>query len=48
MNCPKCQLVEMRVDRVENDVIHYVCKKCGEYIEQKIEEIEEIEENEGE
>lgn len=29
MNCPKCQIIEMRVDRVEDNVIHYRCKKCG-------------------
>ena len=44
MNCPKCQLVEMRVDRVTDDEIHYVCKKCGEEIIKSIEDMPEDEE----
>ena len=32
MNCPNCQLIEMRVEKVENDEIHYKCKKCGKEI----------------
>ena len=40
MNCPKCQLIEMRVDKVENGEIHYKCKVCGEEIIKKEEELE--------
>ena len=29
MNCPKCQLLEMRVDKVVDNEIHYKCKNCG-------------------
>lgn len=29
MNCPKCQLLEMRVDKVKDEQIYYVCKNCG-------------------
>ena len=40
MNCPKCKLVEMRVDRVEDNVIHYKCKKCGKEETKLVEELE--------
>lgn len=30
MNCPKCEILEMRVEKVESENIHYKCKKCGE------------------
>ena len=40
MNCPKCQLLEMRVEKVENNEIHYKCKQCGEEIIKKIEDLE--------
>lgn len=43
MNCPKCQLIEMRVDRVEGGIIYYKCKACGEEATQKEEELEESE-----
>ena len=29
MNCPKCLLLEMRVDRVEDNKMYYKCKNCG-------------------
>lgn len=29
MNCPKCQLLEMRVDKVKDEQVYYVCKNCG-------------------
>lgn len=29
MNCPKCQIIEMRVEKVEDNIIHYKCKNCG-------------------
>ena len=44
MECPECKLVEMRVDKVEDDLIYFVCKKCGKEITKTIEEVE----NEGE
>lgn len=40
MNCPKCQLLEMRVDKVINDEIHYICKNCGKEIIKNVEELE--------
>ncbi len=40
MNCPKCQLLEMRVDKVIDDVIHYVCKNCGKEVIKSVEELE--------
>lgn len=40
MNCPKCELLEMRVDKVLNEEIHYVCKNCGKEEIKKIEELE--------
>lgn len=29
MKCPECQLVEMLVEKVENDIVTHKCKKCG-------------------
>lgn len=40
MNCPKCQLLEMRVDKVLDNEIHYICKSCGEKVIKSIEELE--------
>lgn len=40
MNCPKCQLLEMRVDKVVDNEIHYICKNCGEKVIKSIEELE--------
>lgn len=45
MNCPKCQLIEMRVDKVEDEKIYYKCKSCGK---QEIVNISELEKKEGE
>ena len=44
MECPECKMVEMRVEKVEDGFIHYVCRKCGEEVIKSIEEVE----NEGE
>lgn len=41
MNCPKCKLLEMRVERVENDTIYYKCKKCGKEEILKINDLKE-------
>lgn len=40
MNCPKCKLIEMRVEKVIDNEIHYKCKQCGEETVKKIEELE--------
>lgn len=45
MNCPKCQLIEMRVNKVEEEKIYYECKSCGE---QQVVDIKELEQEEGE
>ena len=45
MNCPKCELIEMRVNKVENDKMYYQCKNCGE---ERVVDIKEIEQEEGE
>ena len=43
MNCPKCQLIEMRVNKVEEEKIYYECKSCGE---QQVIDAAELEEKE--
>lgn len=40
MNCPECQLLEMRVEKVVEDEIHYKCKNCGK---QEVINTEELE-----
>ncbi len=40
MNCPNCQLLEMRVNRVIDNEIQYVCKNCGKEIIKSVEELE--------
>lgn len=44
MECPQCKIIDMRVEKVENNVIHYVCKKCGETLDKTIEELEKEDE----
>ena len=35
MKCEKCRLVEMVVEKVENNLITHKCRNCGnEYIEE--------------
>lgn len=29
MKCPQCKLVEMLVKNVKDNIVEYVCKKCG-------------------
>lgn len=41
MNCAKCQLIEMRVDKVKDGQIYYVCKNCGREEIVSIQELEE-------
>lgn len=41
MNCPECKLIEMRVDAVTDNTMHFKCKKCGKEIIKTVEEIEE-------
>ena len=36
--CPECEMVEMRVDKVKEGKIYFVCRKCG--LEKVIEEKE--------
>lgn len=43
MNCPRCQLIEMRVNKVEEEKIYYECKSCGE---QKTIDITDLKEKE--
>ena len=45
MNCPKCQLIEMRVKKVKEGKIYYECKNCGK---QEIVDVEELEKKEEE
>lgn len=42
MQCSECEL-EMRVDKVEEGVIYYECKKCGKQFTKTIKELEEEE-----
>lgn len=42
MNCPKCKMVEMRVEKVVDNQIYYKCKKCGEEEIVNINEIKEM------
>jgi transposase-like protein len=35
MKCPNCLLVEMFVNKVTDNTIHYKCKKCGKEIEKE-------------
>ena len=39
MECPKCKIVEMYVDKVIDGVFYFKCPKCGE-TEQVKEELE--------
>lgn len=41
MNCPDCELVEMRLELVENDKLHFKCKKCGKEIVKDVKELED-------
>lgn len=43
MNCPKCQLLEMRVAKVVDNQIHYECKNCGEQKSVNVSELEKEE-----
>lgn len=36
MKCPNCKLVEMIVERVIDNIVHYKCKKCGKGIEKEV------------
>ena len=39
MQCPKCNLVEMRVDKSDETNLYFICKKCGTTKEVSIEEL---------
>lgn len=43
MNCPKCQLLEMRVKKAKDNQIHYECKNCGQ---EKIVDMKELKDKE--
>ena len=36
MQCSQCRLVEMRVEKVENDIVTHKCPKCGAVIQEEI------------
>lgn len=36
MQCPKCKMVEMWVEKIENSIIYYVCKKCGTTAQEEV------------
>lgn len=40
MNCSKCQLLEMRVEKVVDNEIHYKCKNCGKEETVNVEDLE--------
>lgn len=41
MICNKCGMIEMKVDKVENNKMFFKCKQCGNEIEKTIEEVQE-------
>lgn len=41
MNCPDCELVEMRLELVEDGKLHFRCKKCGKEIAKDVTELED-------
>lgn len=46
MMCPKCTMVEMRVDKVQDNQMYFVCKKCGETKVVNIEDLEPVNQDE--
>lgn len=40
MLCNKCKIIEMKVDKVVDEVMHFRCKQCGNEVEKTIEEVE--------
>ena len=46
MMCPKCTMVEMRVDKVQDNQMYFVCKKCGETKVVNIEDLESANQDE--
>lgn len=38
MKCPQCRLVEMLVKEMKDNIVTFVCPKCGKEIEEEIEE----------
>lgn len=40
--CPECKILEMRVEKVVDNEIHYACKKCGKEITKSVEELEKM------
>lgn len=39
--CPKCEIVEMRVEKREENQLYLKCKKCGEETTINIEDLEQ-------
>ncbi len=36
MKCPQCRLIEMRVKEVKDDMVTFICPKCGKEIKEKV------------
>ena len=37
MKCPQCRLVEMLVKEIKDNIVTFVCPKCGKEIKEEIE-----------
>lgn len=46
MICQKCKMTEMRVEKVEDNIVYYLCLKCGSESTKRISEIESKESSE--
>lgn len=40
--CNKCGMVEMKMEKVNNDMMFFKCRQCGNEIEKTIYEVEEF------
>ena len=38
MKCPQCRIVEMMVEKIEDNIVTYKCKKCGKVITEPLQE----------
>jgi len=41
MLCSKCKIIEMKMNRVEDNKMYFKCKRCGNEEEKIIEEVKE-------
>lgn len=41
MLCSKCKIVEMKMDKVEDNKMYFKCKRCGNEAEKTIEEMQQ-------